>query len=47
MAKLSLAVTFILLTLAACGRKDYPAYPSDAIPNPAHVPSRSDSIHYY
>lgn len=33
--------------LAACGRKDVPDYPPDAIERPGTLNSRRDSIRYY
>lgn len=44
------AILLLLLTsaaLAACGRRDMPAYPSDAVARPGSAPSRNDPFRYY
>lgn len=33
--------------LAACGRKDVPDYPPDAIERPGVLPTRRETIRYY
>lgn len=45
--KAMLLGTFILLTLAACGRKDVPDYPPDAVERPGVLQPRRDPIRYY
>lgn len=40
-----LALTGLLL-LSACGRKDVPAYPPDAIVRPGHAPDRNAPVRY-
>jgi predicted small lipoprotein YifL len=45
--KVVLLAAFVTLTLAACGRKDVPDYPPDAIERPGTLNSRRDSIRYY
>jgi len=48
MTKVLLLATFITLTLAACGRKDVPDYPSDAIDRPGALDrERNRNPRYY
>ncbi len=49
MRAMSLAMlgVFVLLSLAACGRKDVPDYPPDATERPGTLPSRRENIRYY
>ena len=47
MTKVVMLATFILLTVAACGRKDVPDYPPDAIERPGVLQPRRDPIRYY
>lgn len=47
MTKVMVLAAFVALTLAACGRKDVPAYPPDAIENPGTLPRTRDQIRYY
>jgi hypothetical protein len=44
------AILLLLLVsagLAACGRRDVPAYPPDAVLRPGTAPERGDPIRYY
>ena len=48
--RVRVAILLLLLAsagLAACGRRDLPAYPPDATTRPGTVPNRSDPFHYY
>lgn len=44
------AILLLLLSsaaLAACGRRDVPAYPPDSVSRPGTVPNRNDPFRYY
>jgi predicted small lipoprotein YifL len=48
MTKVVLLATFVTLTLAACGRKDVPDYPTDAIDRPGALErERNRNPRYY
>jgi hypothetical protein len=49
MTKVVLLATFVTLTLAACGRKDVPDYPKDAIDRPGTFDrtQRNQNPRYY
>jgi predicted small lipoprotein YifL len=48
--RLKIALLLLILAaadLAACGRKDVPAYPPDAVERPGTLPQRRENIRYY